>query len=121
MKILLAGQKWFGAEVFRELRKHPEVSIAAVCSPADGERDDKLTAQAKLWRVPLIPSGTLKAATMPEGVDLIVAAHSHDFISEKTRLRAAHGGIGYLLSSPARAFYLLTIAGGRRRHTPLRM
>jgi methionyl-tRNA formyltransferase len=32
---------------------------------------------------------------MPDGVDLIVAAHSHDFISEKTRLRATHGGIGY--------------------------
>jgi methionyl-tRNA formyltransferase len=32
---------------------------------------------------------------MPNGIDLIVAAHSHDFIGEKTRLRATYGGIGY--------------------------
>ena len=95
MNVLLAGQKWFGAEVFREIRKHKEAAIAAVCAPVGAEREDKLTAQANLWRVPVIPSGTLKSATMPDGVDLIVAAHSHDFIGEKTRLRATHGGIGY--------------------------
>jgi methionyl-tRNA formyltransferase len=95
MNILIAGQKWFGAEVFRELRQHKEVKIAAICAPVGPERADKLAAQSDLWRVPLIPSGTLKAATMPDGIDLIVAAHSHDFIGEKTRLRATHGGIGY--------------------------
>jgi methionyl-tRNA formyltransferase len=95
MNVLLAGQKWFGAEVFRALRKHKEISVACVCAPVGGEREDKLAAQADLWRVPIIPSGSLKAATMPQGIDLIVAAHSHDFIGEKTRLRATHGGIGY--------------------------
>lgn len=35
------------------------------------------------------------AESMPRGVDLIVAAHSHDFIGERTRLRATFGGIGY--------------------------
>ena len=95
MRIILAGQKWFGAEVFRELRKHKEISIVSVCSPVGSKREDKLTAQANLWRVPLIASGTLSSATIPEKIDLIVAAHSHDFIGEKTRLRATHGGIGY--------------------------
>lgn len=89
MNILIAGQKWFGAAVFRALRELPGVNVAAVCAP-DG---DKLEGQADLYRVPVIRR--LKAETMPAGVDLIVAAHSHDFIGEKTRQRAKWGGIGY--------------------------
>ena len=91
MNILIAGQKWFGAEVFKALRSLPGVAVAAVCAP-DG---DKLAGQANLYGVPLIASGTLNAASMPAGVDLIVAAHSHDFIGQATRLRAKWGGIGY--------------------------
>ena len=92
MNILIAGQKWFGAEVFRALRDLPGVSIAAVCAPTGG---DKLAARASLYGVPLIASGGLNAASMPPGIDLIVAAHSHDFIGQATRLRAKWGGIGY--------------------------
>lgn len=91
MRILLAGQKWFGAEVFRALRAVPGVQIAAVAAPPD----DRLGAQAALRSVPIIRAGTLNAATMPAGIDLIVAAHSHDFIGERTRSRARLGGIGY--------------------------
>lgn len=91
MNVLIVGQKWFGAEVFRALRALPGVSISAVSAP----HGDRLAGQAEIYGVPLIPAGTLKAATMPAGVDLIVAAHSHDFIGEKTRQRARWGGIGY--------------------------
>lgn len=91
MNILLAGQKWFGAEVFRALSSLPGVSVVAVSAPAN----DRLAAQADLRGVRLIPAGSLNVATMPEGIDLIVAAHSHDFIGEKTRHRARWGGIGY--------------------------
>lgn len=89
MNILIAGQKWFGAEVFRALRQLPGVTVAAVCAP----EGDKLEGQAGLYRVPVIRK--LKAETMPRGIGLIVAAHSHDFIGEKTRQRAMWGGIGY--------------------------
>lgn len=95
MKILLAGQKWFGAEVFRAVMKLDGVQIAAVSSPVEAEKEDRLTAQANLARIPVIPAGSLVASNIPEGIDLIVAAHSHDFISEKTRLRSKYGGIGY--------------------------
>ena len=91
MNILIAGQKWFGAEVFRAARSLPEVQIGAVCSPPG----DRLTGQAELYGVKVIKSGTLNADNMPDGIDLIVAAHSHDFIGERTRLRARFGGIGY--------------------------
>lgn len=91
MNVLIAGQKWFGAEVFTALRALPGVSISAVCAPSA----DKLSLLADRHRVPVIPSGSLNAASMPLNIDLIIAAHSHDFIGERTRLRASFGGIGY--------------------------
>ena len=95
MKVLLAGQKYFGAEVFRALRELPGVDVVAVCAPLGGDKPDRLAAYAELRGVRVIPAGTLNAATMPAGVDLIVAAHSHDFIGQATRQRAKWGGIGY--------------------------
>lgn len=96
MRVLLAGQKHFGAEVFRELRKIDGVEIAAVSAPIPtGGKQDRLAGQALLWGVPLIRAGTLNAETVPEGIDLIIAAHSFDFIGERTRLRTRYGGIGY--------------------------
>lgn len=91
IKVLLAGQKWFGSQTFRALRGLPGVEIAAVCAPPG----DRLGALAAMYGVHILMSGTLNAATIPSGVDLIVCAHSHDFIGEKTRLRAPLGAIGY--------------------------
>ena len=93
MKVLLAGQKWFGATVFRALIALPGVSVAAVSAPVSGS--DRLSEAALSFDIPIIPAGGLRSETMPDGIDLIVAAHSHDFIGQKTRLRAALGGIGY--------------------------
>jgi len=89
MNILIAGQKWFGAEAFRALRAIDGVTVSAVCAPLG----DRLGEQASLHGVPVIDK--VRAGTVPDGTDLIVAAHSHDFISEKARHRATFGGIGY--------------------------
>lgn len=89
MKIAICGQKWFGAAALRALYALPGVEVAAVFAPPG----DKLAAQAALRGIPVAQKPT--AAAMPPGLSLIVAAHSHDFISEKARLRAAFGGIGY--------------------------
>lgn len=91
MKVLLTGQKWFGAEVFKALRALDGVTVAQVVAPPE----DRLRRAAERADVPVMLAGTLGEATMPAGIDLIVAAHSHDFISRKTRLRATYGGIGY--------------------------
>lgn len=91
LRVLLAGQKWFGASVFRELLNIPGVEVPVVCAP----EGDRLYAQAENARANIIPSGSLNQNSMPDGIDLIVAAHSHDFIGERTRLRARLGGIGY--------------------------
>ena len=103
MKILIAGQKQFGADVFRAVRNLPGVEIAAVSSPPE----DRLTGQADLYGVKVIKAGTLNADNMPGGIDLIVAAHSHDFIGGRTRLRALlfrkalHFGKDHLMSQMA--------------------
>lgn len=91
MNVLIAGQKWFGSEVFNSLVKLPNVSITAVVAPPD----DRLRSVAEAKGIPVILAGTLCEASMPENIDLIVAAHSHDFVGLRTRLRATFGGIGY--------------------------
>jgi methionyl-tRNA formyltransferase len=97
MKILLAGQKTFGREALKTIAAlgHEIVAVAAPANHSTEKEMDKLLVEATLRRLPIIPSGTLNADTLPPGTDLIVAAHSHDFIGEKTRLRAKHGAIGY--------------------------
>ncbi|UXH76109.1 formyltransferase family protein [Roseateles amylovorans] len=91
MNVLVTGQKWFGAEVFQALRALAGIRVMHVFAPAD----DRLRAAADRAGVPVSLAGTLCEASMPAQVDLIVAAHSHDFIGERTRLRATYGGIGY--------------------------
>lgn len=80
MRLLIAGQKRFGAETYRLCRRlgHDVVAVAA--------EDD---------RVPWIRAGELRADCVPDGTDLIVAAHSHDYLGRRTRLRARLGAIGY--------------------------
>jgi len=93
MNVLLAGQKYFGRAVLEMMLGLPGIAVVAASAPIAGE--DKLAIYASQKGVPLIPAGTLRARNVPHGTDLIVAAHSHDFISEKTRHRANYGAIGY--------------------------
>lgn len=97
MRIFIAGQKAFGAAVFDFLHKEGH-DIAGVSVPLfrdDGVRPDRLRLAALDAHVSCMVAGTLRAATLPDGVDLIVAAHSYDYISRKTLMRAKLGGIGY--------------------------
>lgn len=93
MNVLIAGQKYFGYLVFKEISNITGINVVCVSSPTD--KKDRLTDEATLNNVAVIPAGSLNADTMPEKIDLIIAAHSHDFIGEKTRLRATYGGIGF--------------------------
>lgn len=95
MKIFLCGQKYFGWEVYR-LIKRLGYELAGVSAPPvhpDG-KDDRLYKFATLDGVGVIP-GNLNADRLPTGVDLIVAAHSWDFISSKTINKTKLGAIGY--------------------------
>lgn len=89
MRIFLSGTRYFGSMVLTELRKRHEV--IGVSAPLS----DRLAALALGHDIPTIPAGTLNKETIPAGVELIVAAHSHDFIGEATRFRSKYGAIGY--------------------------
>jgi methionyl-tRNA formyltransferase len=93
LRILLAGQKRFGRDVLEMLIEEGH-EVAAVCCPVSGEKEDKLWIGAMNHGLPIIPAGTLVAEVCPE-VDLIITAHSHDFIGKRTRNRARLGAIGY--------------------------
>ncbi len=99
MRILLSGQKYFGQEVLRLLLKMEGmgIEVVAVCAPPERRdgKPDRLWILASEAGLPLIRGGTLNAVTLPSGIDLIVCAHSHDFISSKTRSKTRLGGIGY--------------------------
>lgn len=95
MKILVAGQKRFGRDVAAlALARGWEVAAVSCPVAAAGELD-KLHVLALNEGLPVIPAGQLRADRVPAGCDLIVAAHCHDFISRKTRLRARLGALGY--------------------------
>jgi len=94
MRVYLCGQRYFGQEVLRLLLRldHEVVDVSAPPVTPDG-RPDRLWCAAD--RLPRLEAGRLNADTLPSGVDLIVAAHSHDFIGRRTRLRSRLGAIGY--------------------------
>lgn len=98
MRIYLCGQKAFGAAVLKMCleEKHQLVGISApLASDRDPAKPDRLRFAGELAAIPVQPAGMLNADTLPEGVEVILAAHSHDFIGRRTRLKAKLGAIGY--------------------------
>ena len=99
MNVFLCGQKQFGASVLEAVAK--KYKILGVSSPAfaghlstDGSQIfDRVRATAERLRIPWQPQ--VRADSLPAGTDIIVAAHSHDFIGRKTRAKAKFGAIGY--------------------------
>jgi methionyl-tRNA formyltransferase len=91
VRVVIAGQKRFGRDVL-DLVVKQGWEVAAVSCPGG---DDKLRIAALNRGLLLLDERGLNASTMPAGVDLIVAAHCHTFISSKTRLRAELGALGY--------------------------
>lgn len=96
MRLFLSGQKSFGLATFQLLRKlgHEIIGVAAPRSDSKG-KPDSLFEYANAWRVPIVASDNLRAESLPDDTDLIVAAHSHAFIGRKTRNKSTHGAIGY--------------------------
>jgi methionyl-tRNA formyltransferase len=89
LKIILCGQKSFGAAALDMLSKTPH-EIVAVYAP----EGDKLHRHATLTKRPVNPGGRLSSDTMPDA-DLLVAAHSHEYVSRPVRNRLTLGAIGY--------------------------
>ena len=93
MNIFICGQRSFGAAVLKELHRRGHTILGVAPPPHEG---DAITRAAQELRVPIIGDcAKLTPAQIPEGTELIVAAHSHWHISEAIMRRAAHGCIGF--------------------------
>ena len=95
MKCVLAGSRYFGATVLEALRREDGVDFVAVIVPA---ADDRLALAAQAAGLPvhvLANPKVVPGEAIPEGTDLIVAAHTHARVSPEALARSRHGGIGY--------------------------
>jgi glycine cleavage system regulatory protein len=94
MKCVLVGSRYFGALVFDALVKDG-VDIARVVAPA---ADDRLALAAGARGVPvhiLENPKVVPGDAIPDGTDLIVAAHTHARVSDGALARSRLRGIGY--------------------------
>jgi len=94
MNITLVGSRYFGATVFEALRKDG-THIVQVVAPAG---DDRLAmaARAAGVSVHLLENPKLvPGQAVPDGTDLIVAAHTHARVSDEALARSRLGGVGY--------------------------
>lgn len=89
MRVIVAGTRSFGAAVVGELDSLCDVVAVVNPSPTDktwhAARDLDLPVELSLTE------GVVRAY----GADLIVSAHSHQFIGQKSRHAATLGAIGY--------------------------
>ena len=86
LRVILCGQRAFGTAVYNMLREMTGVSLVAVYAPVG----DKLSGQASIRGTPLYPAGSLRSDSMPDA-DLLIAAHSHDFVSRPVRRKLRIG------------------------------
>jgi methionyl-tRNA formyltransferase len=95
VKCVLVGSRYFGATVLEALRKEEGVEFAAVVVPA---ADDRLALAAKAAGLPVHVHENPKiipGEAIPEGTELILAAHTHARVSVEALARSRLGGIGY--------------------------
>jgi len=95
MKCVLAGSRYFGATVLEALRREEGVEFASVVVPA---ADDRLAIAAGSAGLPVHVLENPKVVpgdAIPDGTDLIVAAHTHARVSPEALARSRLGGIGY--------------------------
>src|SRR6187455_359522 len=95
MKLVLAGSRYFGATVLEALRREEGVEFVAVIAPA---ADDRLALAAKAAGLPvhvLANHKIVPGEAIPDGTDLIVAAHTHARVSDEALARSRLRGVGY--------------------------
>jgi len=95
MQCVLAGSRYFGATVLEALRREAGVTFACVIVPAADDRLAVAAAKAGLRVHVLANPKIVPREAIPDGTDLIVAAHTHARISDEALARSRLGGIGY--------------------------
>lgn len=92
MRVMIVGQKYFGAEVLKLCLDRGD-DVVAVSAP---RVDDRLSAMATDAGVPLCQvDRRLEAGWVPDRLDLILCAHAHIFVTPEARQKARFGALGY--------------------------
>lgn len=103
MRIFLSGRGGFAVSVAAAVTAAGH-DLLGVASPRlrDGRHDDenplawdRLRGWAYPRHTPWIDAAELRARHIPDGTEVIVAAHSHAFLGRPTRGRASVAAIGY--------------------------
>ena len=90
MKIFLCGQRTFGKEVCRALLAAGHEIVGVAPAPPQ-KRKDKLHGFAAVQGLPLVTDcKSLVSSFIPDGTELIVAAHSHWLISGQCLSSCSH-------------------------------
>ena len=96
LRCYLAGQKYFGQEMLKMLSAMGGIDVVGVSAPFNpDDHEDRLWRLAGQLHIPRRPAGRLGKDDLPGNVDLIVAAHCHDFISPLALSKTKLGAIGY--------------------------
>jgi methionyl-tRNA formyltransferase len=91
MKIYIIGQKWMGCEVIKMCIKEG-YKVVGVAAPAG----DKMHEVARVNGIESVTyCNRIYPEFIPDGIDLIIAAHAHVYINALVRARARLGAIGY--------------------------
>lgn len=94
MHIVLIGSRFFGLEVFKMLREE-NVRIVKVIVPQSPDRLEEAAAAAGIPVDVQEDPLKLPARMIPDGVDLLITAHSHARVASDALAKARLGGIGY--------------------------
>ena len=95
MKCALVGSRFFAASVFEALRHEEGIEFTGIVAPAE---DDRLAVAARAAGIALHVLENPKIVpghAIPEGTDLIIAAHTHARVSDEALARSRLGGVGY--------------------------
>ena len=92
MRVMIVGQKWLAAELPRLCLARGD-DVAAVSAP---RMDDRLAALATADGIPVcqVP-GRLTGEWVPAGVDVLLCANAHVFVTAEAREKARLGALGY--------------------------
>ena len=92
MRVMIVGQKWLAAELPRLCLARGD-DVAAVSAP---RMDDRLAALATADGIPVcqVP-GRLTGEWVPAGVDVLLCANAHVFVTAEAREKACLGALGY--------------------------
>lgn len=92
--LFISGSKFFGESVLK-LAIEKGLAVLGVSAPS-GEVEDRLYNAAVKLGIPVSQARkTLGAEDIPDGVDLIVCAYSHEYVTGPALKKARFGGVGY--------------------------